>query len=229
MQSAAIAALIYIGEIPLPDISVMADTGYERSSTWEFMEFLITKVPVEIVKASDYATVGLWGGKDKQTLLIPAFTDLHGQPAKLGGFCSNEWKRRPIDRWLRGRGVKEFRRWIGFSTDELGRAKNYDDYYPLIEKRMSRNDCAALVKSLGWPDPPRSSCWMCPNHGAHEWREIRKSGDWPLVVAFESAIRKKDPNAWLTREIQPIDQVDFADKNRDLFEQTDCESGQCFV
>jgi hypothetical protein len=229
VQSVAIAALIYTGKIEAPDFSVMADTGYERSSTWEYIEFLQKKVPVEIVKASDYATVGLWGGKEKKTLLIPAFTDINGEPAKMGGFCSNEWKRRVIDRWLREQGVTSFRRWIGFSTDELRRAKNYDDYYPLIWARMSRNDCLSLIESLGWPMPPRSSCWMCPNHSPQEWREIRASDDWQKVVAFDEAMREKDPNAWLTRDIQPIDSVDFDSPARDLFEETDCESGVCFV
>lgn len=229
VQSVAIAALIYTGKLPKPDFAVMADTGYERSSTWEYIEFLQTKVPVEIVKAADYATVGLWGGKDKTTLLIPAFTDINGQPSKLSGFCSNEWKRRTIDRWLKEQGVGKFRKWIGFSTDELRRAKNYDDYYPLIELRMSRNDCLSLVESLGWPMPPRSSCWMCPNHSAHEWREIKASNDWGRVVAFDEAIRERDPNVWLTRDIEPIAEVDFDDRNRDLFTETDCESGLCFV
>jgi hypothetical protein len=228
VQSIAIAALIVQGRLPKPDYSVIADTGYERSSTWEYMEFLQTQIHVDIVKASEYATVGLWGGKEKNTLLVPAFSDING-PSKLPNFCSNEWKQRVIDRWLRGKGVKQYRKWLGFSTDEARRAKDFDAYYPLIELGMSRDACMALIGRMGWPSPPRSSCWMCPNHSAQEWREIKESKDWASVVAFEKAIQRKDRNAWLTKEMIPIEEVDFSERNADLFADSGCESGQCFV
>jgi hypothetical protein len=229
VQSVAIGALILQGRLPMPDFAVIADTGYERSSTWEYLRLMQAKLPIQRVSASDFATVGLWGGKGKDTLLIPAFSDFHGTPAKLSGYCSNEWKTRVIDRWLKQQGVKTYRRWLGFSTDELKRAKDHSAHFPLIELGMSRNDCLALIDSMGWPLPPRSSCYMCPNHGDEEWREIQTSEDWPLVVAFDEAIRKRDPNLWLTRRMTPIKDEDFSDPNGDLFRDSGCESGVCFV
>jgi hypothetical protein len=161
--------------------------------------------------------------------LIPAFSDFHGNAAKLAGYCSNEWKTRVIDRWLKRQGVKEYRRWLGFSTDELKRAKDHTAYFPLIELGLSRNDCLALIDDMGWPLPPRSSCYMCPNHGDEEWRDIQASADWPLVVAFDESIRERDPNVWLTRKMIPIASEDFTDPNGDLFRDSGCESGVCFT
>ncbi|WP_434127537.1 hypothetical protein, partial [Enterococcus faecium] len=82
---------------------------------WEYLAFLQTHFSITRIASAKYATVGLWGGKSKDTLLIPAFTNLHERASKLSGFCSNEWKRRVIDRWLREQGVKKSRNWIGFS------------------------------------------------------------------------------------------------------------------
>lgn len=230
MQSIAIAALIVRGDLPRPDYMAIADTGYERGSTWQTMATLKRNgLDVTRVRASDYATVELWGGKDKTTLLIPAFSSLgRNGPSKLSGYCSNEWKRRVIDRWLREQGVTKFRNWLGFSTDEKHRAKNHDAWYPLIEMGMSRTDCLSLIDKMGWPIPSRSSCWMCPNHSAAEWQEIKDSSDWPLVLDFERQMQTQDGHAWLTADCKPIAQIDFSDPNLDLF-ATDCESGVCFV
>lgn len=40
-QSAAIAALIVTGQLPTPDLAVIADTGRERSSTWDYLNAYI--------------------------------------------------------------------------------------------------------------------------------------------------------------------------------------------
>lgn len=83
-------------------------------------------------------------------------------------------------------------------------------------------DCVALVQRMGWPFPPRSSCWMCPNMRMEEWRE---------VIQFDRDLRKRDPHAWLTDQAVPIDQADFDEANDVLFgrERGACHSGMCFV
>lgn len=37
VQSAAIGVLIREGVLPVPDLAVIADTGRERRSTWEYL------------------------------------------------------------------------------------------------------------------------------------------------------------------------------------------------
>jgi hypothetical protein len=235
-QSAAIAALIVTGRIPAPDLAAIADTHYEQETTWDYLERVIQpRMPFTIhrVPAKDYATVGLYGGKNKDTLLIPAFTNQSGEIGKLPGYCSNEWKRRVIERWARKQGATGGEFWIGFSTDELERAKGktgkWTDRYVLIEQRMSRGDCIALVNRVFGEEPPRSSCWKCPNHTQEEWRDIRdnKPKDWAKAVFFDRHIRKKDPHIFLHSDCVPLDAADLDDRNESLF--TRCESGACFV
>ena len=41
VQSAAIAALIVKGDLPCPDIAVIADTAFEKASTWAYLDDVI--------------------------------------------------------------------------------------------------------------------------------------------------------------------------------------------
>lgn len=250
MQSAAIAALIVLGKLPKPDLAVIADTGRERSSTWDYLNAVIAPalesvgVTMYRVEKERYATKDLMGGKDGDSLLIPAYTTQGAEVGKLPGYCSGEWKRDVIRRWATAEhDVKAATNWIGYSIDEVARAvkaknatKNQGKWqvdFPLINLGMNRGDCIALVVDrMGWAKPPRSSCWCCPNMHMHEWREVKDDPrDWPKVIRFDRELRKLDPHAWLTDQAVPIDQADFDDANEVLFgrERGACDSGLCFV
>lgn len=240
-QSAAIAALIVAGKLPKPDVAVIANTGRESSATWDYLKNVIQPAldfPIHIIPHSfdgtGYNTVDLWGGKDGETMLIPAYTSQNGG-GMLRGYCSVEWKRRPVQRWCKENGFDGGDVWIGFSTDEMERCRTYNPndkwrhVYPLIDLRMNRGDCIAEVERMGWPAPPRSACWMCPYRSDHEWRDIKNNApeDFARAVAFERGIRKRDEHAYLHKSMRPIDEVDFADRP-DLFAKP-CDSGFCFT
>ncbi len=171
-QSAAIAALLVEGTLAPPDLAVIVDTERERSSTWRYVEEWLAPalrnvgIVLHRVSKSRYCTVDAWGGKDGNSLLVPAFTDQNGEVAKLPAFCSNEWKARVVQRWATQEyNVEAATNWIGFSTDEANRAQKisagkWQRYYPLLELGISRSRCYGIVRAIGWPDPPRSSCWM---------------------------------------------------------------------
>lgn len=239
-QSAAIAALIVSGALPKPDLAVIVDTERERSSTWRYVDAWLTPalasvgVTLHRVRKSQYATVDLWGGKDGNTLLVPAFTSQEAETGKLPAFCSMEWKARVVQRWAtQEHCVTAATNWIGFSTDEHGRAQNvltgkWQRRYPLIELGHSRSACYGIVKRMGWPDPPRSSCWMCPNHSDSEWADIKRDdpADFAKAIAFESEIQQRDPEAWLHGACEPLGEIEFGTQQGNLFE---CKSGLCFT
>lgn len=237
VQSAAIAALIVQGHLR-PDLAVISDTEREQATTWDYMDSVISPalqsvgVTLHRVKKSKYATVDLYGGADGNTLLIPAFTTKGQEVGKLPGYCSNEWKRRVVQRWAtKEHGVSDAVMWLGISVDELKRASpgagQWKNRFPLIERKMNRGDCVALVERMGWPTPPRSSCWMCPNHTQHEWRAVKESEDWERTVTFDRYIRKQDPHVWLHGDGAPIETADLTDYNESLFDR--CDSGLCFT
>ena len=235
VQSSAIAALIIRGELPKPDLAVIVDTERELSTTWDYLNqhtgpaLAEVGVTVHRVKKSDFATVDLYRNDD---ILIPAFTTESGDVGKLPTFCSNEWKQRVMRRWATAQGVTAANIWIGISIDEKRRIKTpigkWEHRYPLIEKKISRGDCIAIVERMGWPTPPRSSCWMCPNHtrADWEWQKENAPDDHQKAVNFEIAMNRIDQDLWLTETGEPIDKADF--KKDDLF-QGRCDSGMCFT
>ena len=244
-QSAAIAALIVQGKLPKPDLSVIADTGREASETWEFyvevMRPELEKVGIELHKlphtfeGKGYNTVDIYSGKDKDTVIMPMFTSQKGR-GMLPKYCSNEWKSRPVQRFIREQGLTSGRIWIGFSIDEFDRmrfqdpAQKWNHTYPLIGLRMTRGDCLALVDKMGWGTPPRSSCWMCPYRSDQEWLHLKAkgNGDFQKAVDLEKKLQERDPDVYFHDTCQPLNEVGFNENQDDLFSKP-CASGMCFT
>lgn len=246
-QSAAIAALIVQGKLPKPDYSVMVDTEREKSSTWRYVKGVLQPrlaelgVDLVIVPKSHYATVDLHSGNGD--ILLPVYTTQSGQVSKMPGFCSNEWKRRVVQRWLRDQGVEQCDVWIGFSTDELARVRApreawYREIYPLIygdnfRLAMNRDRARAVAVEVFGVEPPRggSACWMCPNLGELEWADMRDNepDDFAQACAFDEEIRKHDPNVFLHRSGQPLIQIASEIGSPDQLSMYGCESGYCHV
>jgi hypothetical protein len=235
VQSAAIAALIVTGRLSKPDISLIVDTEREKSTTWAYYDSVLkpelAKVGVDLIRVpkSKYATVDLFSGNGD--LLIPAFTNKDGTIGKLPTYCSNEWKRRVIMRYLRAQNVERCQNWLGISLDELKRVRTgppawfQPRYVFIYEIPMRRNECVEVVAQLGWPPAPRSSCWMCPNHDDGEWASM-STEDLIRASEFEKDIQTRDPHVWLHRSCKPIATVDFTDAEND---DNGCQTGFCFT
>jgi rhodanese-related sulfurtransferase len=239
-QSAAIAALIVSGELEKPDLALIADTTREKTATWEYHHAVLAPalarvgVTLQIVNAADYRTRDLYANGGQ--VLIPAFTTLtpDGTVSKLPTYCSSEWKRRVVTRYLRSQGVKRAEMWLGISTDELHRMRDSDDTwvthrYPLIDRALSRDDCYRLVRAMGWPEPPKSSCWMCPHQGDRQWADLKVNhrADFDAAVALEREVQERDPHVWLHRSGVPLDLIDFDPGQDGLFDA--CGGSSCWT
>jgi hypothetical protein len=246
-QSSAIVALIIQGKLPKPDAIVIADTGYEKSTTWAYLDSVIQPALKEIglevhVVSQEWANAGLVS-KNGKSILMPMFTtQVQGQVGKLGGFCSSEWKVRPMERYLKkvlGISKAQTKKWIGFSLDESRRAIRMmatDDYekgrirFPLIhDVPLKRHQAIREVEKMGWPTPPRSACYFCPNMADDEWRDILPE-EINLASQLEKQMQETDPFVFLHKSGKPILEVDFTkpDDQPELFERA-CSSGVCFV
>lgn len=240
-QSAAIGAAICLGKLVRPDLAVIADTGRERSATWEYFDAVLhpnllkAGVDIQRVRSDEFANVQLFSSDGIP--LMPGWTSqnyIHGK-GKLTNFCSGSWKRDVIERWLRSIGVKTCRMWFGISLDEMRRVRNphrswIEHYYPVIwDLRMRRGDCLALVESVGWPEPPRSACWMCPNAGDEEWIDMRDNWpqDFAQAVALEREMRQTDEHFYLHSSCVPLDQVMFGAAGAGS--DQGCNTAFCFV
>lgn len=241
-QSAAICALIVQGRLPRPARIVIADTGREATQTWEYLNqsiqpYLKTVGLSVEVAGHDLATVDLYGKNGD--MLIPVYTDNGMMP----GLCSTEWKKRVISRWLRQEGygpANPVITWIGISLDEIGRAKpsgvNWQEYqWPLLfDVTMKRDDCKRLVIDAGLPEPPKSSCWMCPYRQDRQWADLQEyyPSDFQSAIQLESDIRSKDTGFWLTKHRRPLSDITFTrnESSLPLFgDHAGCDSGFCWV
>lgn len=233
-QSACIAALIIQGKLPRPDYAIIVDTGREKSSTWKYLREVVQPnltFKIHIVPKSDFTTVDLWGGSDGDTILIPVYTNESGQIGKLRTFCSGKWKVEIAGRWLRKQGVLKWCSWIGFSYDEPRRyikmKQQEGDYvrFPLVDDYpITAEQAVEIVKDMGWPEPPHSSCWMCPNMRDVEWTALTPI-EFELACLLDEEIRLKDPHAFLHSSCLPLRQVKFT---KTAEEPRPCESGVCF-
>jgi len=245
-QSAAIAALIIQGKLPKPDVVIIADTGYEKSTTWQYLDSVIRpafkEIGLEVHRiGQEWATAGLISTSGN-SVLMPMFTTQSDTIGKLSGYCSNEWKVRPMDRYLRkvlGIQKKDQKKWIGYSLDESRRAIRMmasEDWqkgrirFPLVhDVPLKRHQAIREVEKMGWPTPPRSACYFCPNMGDDEWRDI-SSEELQLASQLEKKMQETDPFVFLHKSGKPILEVDFtkSDEQPELFERA-CSSGVCFV
>lgn len=235
VQSVALVCLVIQGRLPKPSLGVFADTGREVSTTMDYFRNHIEPIANFPIKTGlrELATVDLYSHKGK--LLIPTY-------AKDGGmspaYCSGEWKKYPIRRYLRsvGYGPKNpVRVWLGMSTDELGRVKPSGkkwctNHFPLIfDLQLSRSDCLSVIAEMGLPVPHKSRCWMCPYMNANEWWSMPKA-DFAKAVAFDAAIRERNPKDGYVHPARvPLSEVDFSKKDISDKYEMECQTGFCFV
>ena len=231
--------MILDGQLPKPDLIVMADTSREVSTTFEYMEQVVQpalkKIGMRVeIAGHDLAKVDLYAYNGD--LLLPVFTRQNNGIGKLPTYCSVEWKKQVVRRWLRKQGVESTDVWIGISTDEAERMKDsglkwYRHVYPLIELvPINRSKCVSQISNFGWVVPHKSRCYMCPNQSIEAWKQMKQlgNGDFEKAVELENNIRQKDKDMYLHPMAIPIEQaVEQSELQYDMFDG--CDSGYCFT
>ena len=186
---------------------------------------------------------------------MPYFTlGPNGEKGQIRRQCTYGYKIRPIERCLRRvvlglrprqRAPKEpvIRRWYGISHDEQQRMRVSDEpwcvnWYPLVERHMSRSTCYQWLEEHGFHEPPRSACIGCPYRHNREWREMKKHrpGEWREAVEFDRTIRKcggMRGDVFIHSDRVPLDEANLwndCDENQlPLFDMVDECSGMCGV
>ena len=248
-QTIAIVVLILEGKLPKPDFVVIADTGRERSTTWNYMQTIVRPaletIGLEIQRISREEFAAPRGRELFATsghLMIPAFTNQSGEISKLSAFCSGAWKKEVVDRWFaitQKITRKDRRHWIGYSLEESkrwGNMMNSLEYnaglirLPLVRDIPTRrHEAIRIVEKYGWPTPPRSRCFDCPNQSDAEWVEVKTGSpeEFSEAIKRDGTMRLRDPNAFLHQSCKPLSEVDLSQPD-DLF-SAGCPSGECFL
>lgn len=188
---------------------------------------------------------------------IPLYTTLSEGPtfgAKKGRTqrrCTSTYKVEPVEREIRRLlGLKPRMRWplepvvhqiFGISWDETQRMRDSRrpavvNQYPLVDARMTRDDCHIWLADHGWDDVPRSACIGCPFHRNDEWRRLRDDSpeEFAEAIAFDHAIREAqadgklsfDAVPYLHDQRVPLDEADLEETQDDGGFGEECE-GLC--
>lgn len=218
VDSTAIALLIIQGKLQRPDYIVMVDTGYEKASTWKYINEVVQpklqaiNLPITIIHTNDYSSNALI---DKNGMVaIPAHRkNEDGTVSKMRTWCNGGWKSKVVNRWMGDNGLTKVESWIGFSADEERRKLKSDvrwiKYrYPLIELGLTRNDCIYELGGAGWPMPPRTSCYFCPQQTHQQWIHLyqREPQEFAKAKQIELEIQKTHPNVYLHASGMNIDE-----------------------
>lgn len=121
--------------------------------------------------------------------------------------CTKTYKIEPVEQEVRSiLGLRRKQPWpktpvvaqtMGISWDEVGRMRDSRRAaivleYPLVDRRITRDDCHAWLVDHEWT-APRSACIGCPFHRNDEWRRLRDEApdEWVDAVEFDHAFRAR--------------------------------------
>jgi hypothetical protein len=174
---------------------------------------------------------------------IPIYLAGAGAPGRRS--CTSDFKIRRIAVWQRRHGATQETPAItglGISLDEFQRARTDSGIdtqvleYPLIDLRLTRQDCMNIIERADLPVPPKSSCWFCPFHRLTAWQRLKRETPdlFDKAVALERTLSDRSElllgrgKVFLTRKLQPLDRV--VGDQADMFEDEGiCESGFCMT
>lgn len=256
VQSTTVLLMSLEGELPSLDYVIFADTGWEPKAVYDHLEWLKTLTTIHVVSDGNIrhneVTGQLRGTKANGShwTTMPFFTATDDGNGMVRRQCTGQFKIKPIERFIRRevlglahgqRGPKEptIRQWYGISMDEMKRmAKDPNkftvNYYPLIEKRMTRTSCIAWLEKRG-VTAPRSACIGCPFKHNQEWRKLRDGSpdEWQDAVEFDKAIRKcggTRGDMFLHADRVPLDEarIDRDSPGQLMLWQDEC-TGMCGV
>lgn len=160
------------------DAIVFADTGGERPSTYEHLNFFSAWLEAHgyppVLTVKNTAKVGAYIAEtlEQECLMRRQLPGI----AYGFGSCSDKWKQQPFKTWLKTTGLTDVTVCIGFDADETYRAQRgetkYAKRFPLIEWGMGREECVATILAAGIKPPGKSACFFCPSSTKREILEL---------------------------------------------------------
>jgi hypothetical protein len=258
VQSTTLLYMILHGHIEPVDHIIFADTGWEPKAVYSHLETLKNQIsragiPFHMVSAGNIREDALT--PSKRFASMPLFMQTSdGKKGMVRRQCTNEYKIQPLLRKQRELcGLSKGQRHqghlgttlIGISYDESQRMRDpafswLRNEYPLIDRKMTRQDCIDWCTDHGYDRPPRSACIGCPFKSDNEWRHLRDEmpAEWADAVQFDHQIRSHLQSggrfygtAFLHRQMKPLDEVDLrtlSEQGQDSLFDQECQ-GMCGV
>ena len=266
VQSTALIVLAVRGEIGPVDAALFANVGDDSEDPETLLyvrKYILGRSTLPVYelhrRRKDGSTETLLERMTREgsrSLPIPVRGSIEGAPGART--CTMDWKIRVIGKWLLSHGVTVEQRadvMIGFSLDEISRVNDNPKrlkkptraelcqrrIYPLLDKRLTRDDCMSIIRRAGLPIPPKSSCYFCPYHKPSVWAELRrdrpalfyKSAHLESLINQRREARGKEP-MYLTRFGKPLPLAINGEINERLDFGTgpgaeSCDEGYCWT
>lgn len=237
-QTAGVLALVALRRLPKPDMALFADTGGELPETYEHIEKYMKPLAERL--GIEFHTTQYTIRKEPVSLYDYSYK-YRWIPQPWQRMCTRKFKIEAIRRYLKpyykSAGVP-IRCWVGISREESRRVRPsgvpwMDNWYPLVEHRLSMNDCVAALNQLGIPEPPKSACYYCPFQTLTRWKELRRKHPelFEKAIALENRAREKSPGVTLTGKA-PL--TAYLEGEQGAWEElldaeSGCSTGYCFV
>lgn len=246
VQSSAVFLMACHGEMQI-DHAIFGDTGWEPPAVYTWLADVLMPeaeragIPIHVVQSHLGDVRDRWWE-------MPVFTlgDSGGRGGMVRRSCTSKFKVDPVRRKVRDLlGVGRHSRiapgtvtqLLGISWDESQRmsgspVKYIVNEYPLIDRRMTREDCQTWLEGHGYARAPRSACIGCPYHSDAEWLEMKndRPDEFASAVALDERIRVAEQHGslrdtpYLHRTHIPLREVRF--KGEDDTPNGDC-AGFC--
>lgn len=246
VQSSVLLLMSFMGKIPLFKGAIFADTQWESQETYSYLDWLekkcLTKIPIYRTSAGNLKKDILDALITDTFPSIPFHLKYKSHYSMMKRQCTADYKVAPIYRKLRDLGENKVQLALGISFDEIqrmkpARVKWIENVWPLIDLRMSRENCLDFCKNNNFPIPPKSACLGCPFHNKQYWHDLKANSpkEWQETVAFDNKIRILPgmlAKAYIHQSLQPLEDAVKREKSQKNFAFEDfteeCE-GHCGV
>ncbi|MGC8585699.1 MAG: phosphoadenosine phosphosulfate reductase family protein [Thermoplasmata archaeon] len=215
------------------DMVIFADTGAEKPETYAYLKKYVKPYLKEIGK--DFIVV-----RGKEKVNGQEITNLYDAcylwkviPSRMLRFCTDKFKIKPIKQYFQNNFPEErVRAIIGIAYDEVYRINNIrwdgqEIWYPLIERKITRNGCIDIIKNAGWEIPVKSGCFFCPFQTRREWYWLRYTHPdlWQKAIALEKN-GSRYPELLLWKE--SLEKIDKKYITLEKYDVGEC-GGVCFL
>ena len=167
VNTTALMVLLVRKKMPF-DVAVFADTGGELPETYSYLEVArryLERHGIELKVV-----------RSKNGTLYDTCKRRRVTPSKIWRWSTHDYKITPIHAYYRSLGT-HIREYLGIAYDEIERMKaNREPYitseFPLIDLKMTREDCVNLIRSAHLPVPVKSGCFFCPFMDIPRWHDL---------------------------------------------------------
>lgn len=181
---------------------VFCDHGGDYPETYEYVQYIQNEldIPITILKVDI----------EEKGNLYEYFQHYKMIPLYRWRICTYKSKIRPFNAYVQTPCIS----YLGITWDEKKRArpnknKGIENYYPMVEKEITRDGAIKLIKSEGLRVPMRSGCWFCPFQGKKQWGYLYENHEdlFLKAIALEEGAQDRRKNSRILPSGKPLTQL----------------------